>query len=133
MGAQRGVSEKKIAAALRKHAGILILAAKELDMSRQNVWARVDRSKTLQAILKEIDEEHLDIGEGHIISGLRTGDREWTQFYMRCKGKKRGYGNSVHVGLDEAAIEAIVQSLGGNTDKLRAALLRLGVDPDQGS
>jgi hypothetical protein len=130
MTAPRGTPEKKIVAALRKHAGIIILAANDLGVSRQAVWERVQKSPKLKALLVQIEEEHLDIGEGHVVSGLRTGDKFYVDMYLKQKGKRRGYGNRVENSIDETQFEALVSALGGSPDRLRAALLRLGIDPE---
>ncbi len=127
----KGVTEKQVIAALRKWGGIKALAANEVGIARQTMQERVERSAKLQAVIKEVEEETLDLGEGHIIKGVRAGDPDHVWPYMRSKGRKRGYGNTVQTSLDESQLEAIVIALGGSPDALRSALLRLGVDPDQ--
>jgi hypothetical protein len=126
-----GVTEKQLIAALRKWGGIKALAAQECGITRQTVQIRVDKSPNLQAAIKEIEEETLDIGEGHIVKGVRDGDSDYVWGYMRAKGKKRGYGNKVENSFDEQQLEAIVSALGGDPAKFAAALRSLGVDPDQ--
>lgn len=121
------ITENMLMAALRKWGGIQALAAKELKTTRQNVHQRIKGSPALQTLLAEIEDENLDIGEGHILKGLRAGDKEMVRYYMDRKGRKRGYGNSVSVGTDEATLEAVVATLGGDPAALRAALARLGV------
>lgn len=125
------VSEKALAAALRNHDGIKSFAASEVGITRQAMQARVDNSPKLQALLRDLDEEILDLGEGHVLKGVRTGDKDYVRMVMTQKGRKRGYGNKVETSLDEAQLEAIVTALGGDAEALRSALLRLGVDPDQ--
>jgi hypothetical protein len=121
------LSESVVIGALRKCAGITSLAAKELGSSRQNIHAWIKRSEAVRAAIAEIEEENLDIGEGHLLKKLRTGEWDAVRYYLDRKGRKRGYGNSVSVGVDDAQAEAFVASLGGNIDAYRAALARLGV------
>lgn len=128
---KKGVTEKQIIAALWKWGGIKALAAKECGITRQTMQERVDGNPKFQAVIKQIEDETLDIGEGHIVKGVRDGDKDWTKYYMTAKGRKRGYGNKVETSVDEAQLEAIVSALGGDVEALRSALLRLGVDPDQ--
>lgn len=127
MGNQSGIPEAKIIGALRKWGGIKALAAKELKTTRQNINGRVNRSPKIQEALSEIEEENLDIGEGHLIKALRNGDKDTVRYYLDRKGKKRGYGNRVDVGVDDATAEAIVAGLGGSVEAFRAALRQLGV------
>ena len=128
---QKGVTEKQLIAALRKWGGIKALAANEVGITRQTMQERVEKSPKLQAVIKEIEEETLDLGEGHVVKGVREGDKDYVRMYLTQKGRKRGYGNKVETSLDEAQLEAIVTALGGDPEALRSALLRLGVDPDQ--
>lgn len=129
--AVKGVTEKQLIAALRKWGGIKALAANECGITRQTMQTRVENSKKLQDVIREIEEETLDLGEGHITKGVREGDKDYVKYYMDRKGRKRGFGNSVQTSLDEAQLEAIVASLGGDPAKFAAALRALGADPDQ--
>jgi hypothetical protein len=122
-----GISEAKIIAALRKWAGMKALAAKELGISRQAVHARVKHSAAIQAALIDIEEENLDIGEGHLLKALRQGEKDAVRYYLDRKGRKRGYGNSVSASIEDAQVEAFIKSLDGSVQSYRAALLQLGV------
>lgn len=130
-GSNKGVTEKQLIAALRKWGGIKALAANECGITRQTVQERVEKSPKLQSVIKAVEEETLDIGEGHIVKGVREGDADYVWGYMRSKGRKRGYGTTVQNSFDEAQLEAFVVALGGSAEAFRTALLRLGVDPDQ--
>lgn len=131
VGVTKNITEKTLAAALRKWGGVQTLAAKEIGTSRQNVYQRIKLSKKLQDVMREVEDDTLDLGEGHIIKGVRDGDKDYVKYYMDRKGKRRGYGPKVENSLDEAQLEGIVIALGGDPAKLRAALRQLGVDPDQ--
>lgn len=125
--AKAGISEAKLIGALRKWGGMSALAAKELGITRQAVHQRVKNSATIRAAVAEMEEETLDIGEGHLIKLVRNGDKDAVKYYLDRRGKKRGYGSSVSVGLDEAQTEAIIASLGGSVEAYRTALRQLGV------
>ncbi len=129
-GGPKGVTEQQLIAALRKWGGIKALAANECGVTRQTMHDRVERSPKLQAMIKEIEEETLDLGEGHIVKGVREGDKDYVRMYMTQKGRKRGYGNKVENSLDRTQLEAIATALGGDPAVLRRALIDLGEDPD---
>lgn len=131
MAARVGVSENKIIGALRKWGGIKSFAAKEVGMTRQCMHVRIEKSPKIKAALLEIEEETVDLGEGHVLKYLRDGDKDMVKYYLDRKGKRRGYGSNVQLGINEAQIEAIIRSLGGDPGSLRSALVALGVDPDQ--
>lgn len=128
---QKGVTEKQLIAALRKWGGIKALAANECGITRQTMQDRVHHSKKLQDVIREVEEETLDVGEGHVVKGVREGDKDYVRMYLTQKGRKRGYGTKVENSFDEQQLEAIVASLGGDPVKFAAALRALGVDPDQ--
>lgn len=125
------ITEEMLEHALRKNAGIALLAANELGTSRQNVGQRIAKSPRLQNAIKEAREELLDTGEGHIAKAVLSGDKPTIRWLMERLGASRGYANRTQVGFDENQIEAIVASLGGDPAKLRDALNRLGVNPDE--
>jgi hypothetical protein len=116
----RKVSDAALQRALRAADGILANAAKELGVSRQLVWARVHRSSDLQEVIREIEDGLKDVAEGHIAAGVRRGDYRWVTYYMERKGADRGYGKDVG-RMTDGDLEAIVASLGGDLDKLKAA------------
>ncbi len=125
--ARREVSEQRLADALRKAAGIKSDAARLVGLTRQAVQDRVERSAVLRQAIKDGEEELLDCAEGKLKTAVRRGDKDMVRFQLQQKGKKRGYGNNVTVGLDDAQAEAIVAGLGGSAETFRAALVRLGV------
>ena len=125
------IPEKAIIEALMNNGGVVVLAARELGTTRQNLAQRIAASSVLQEMLQAIEGEHTDVAEGHMLNALRQGDMRVVLWYLERKGKKRGYGNSVQAGFDEAQLEAIVASFGGNLDLMRNALLQLGIDPEQ--
>lgn len=126
---QKQVSEKRLIAALRAADGIMNHAAEVLGISRQAIKQRIDRSKKLQGIMVQIDEDILDLGEGNIIKALRSGDGQMTRWAMERKGRKRGWGTRVENSFDNAQVEGLLAALGGKPEAYRAALVRLGVDP----
>lgn len=121
------VSDEKLADALRKHGGIKLRAAKAVGLARSTVQERVDTSPMLQAAIREAEESLLDISEGHLVRMVKRGDKDMVKFQLTQRGRKRGYGNNVSVGIDDAQAAAIVEGLGGSADAYRAALQRLGV------
>ncbi len=117
------ITEKALIAALRKWGGIQTLAARELGTTRQNVHSRIKNSARLQEVVAEVEEETLDLGEGHIVKGVRKGDKDLVKYYLDRKGKMRGYGprSDVEAKLSEDTLMAIVVAMGGDLDKLKAA------------
>lgn len=87
----KGITVAMLKAALRKHAGVFSLAARELGCDRSNVDERVKKSPDLMAFCRQIDEEIGDACEAVIFNALITGDRQMARWYAPIKMRKRGY------------------------------------------
>lgn len=122
---------RQIAKALREADGIKARAAVALGVTRQAVQDRVERSPALKKLLTQLPEELLDVAEGYIAVGVRAGDKDYVRYYLDRKGRTRGYGNKVETSFDDAQIQALVASLGGDPSAFRTALIRLGAPPEE--
>jgi hypothetical protein len=122
LAAPKHVSNAQLIAALRKNAAIISSTAKSLGLSRQNVNQRIRSSRLLQSEVRDIQDSLLDTAEGHVVRQICGGDPQTTKWYLERKGADRGYSLSrpPAVGLQIHEIEAIVRSLGGDLEKLRA-------------
>jgi hypothetical protein len=130
MATPKGVTDKMVIAAIKKHAAIRSLVAIECGFSQANLSVRLKNSAKLQDAIREVEERQLDLGEGLIIEAMRNKDMATTRWFMERKGKKRGYGNQIQASFVDAQLEAFVAALGGDPAKFRAALAQLGVDPE---
>lgn len=70
----KNITEKAIRAALRKHAAIPALVARELGCDRSNITKRISRSPSLQALVAEIEAEVDDMTDGVILDTLGRRD-----------------------------------------------------------
>lgn len=71
---RKNISEAQVRAALRKHAAIPALAARELGCDRTNIVHRIKKSPALQALVAEIEAEVDDMTDGVIIDTLGRRD-----------------------------------------------------------
>ncbi len=85
------VTNEQIAKALTKSRGIIVYAAQMLNVSRQTVYSRMSRSLELKALANEIVERNLDFTERQLFSAIHKGNVTAMIFYLKCKGKHRGY------------------------------------------
>jgi hypothetical protein len=81
----------------------------------------------------EVEDELLDVAEGHIARLVREGDRATVMWFLARKGRSRGYGATPPRPPEptEQQLEAIVAALGGSIPELRRALILLGVSPSE--
>lgn len=110
-----------VEAALRRHDGIPVLAAKALKTSPQNIRQRINATPRLQAAVAEIDVNTLDVARGVITEALHDSDRTTARWYLERKGKELGFGNSSTTSLAENDLAALAAAFGGDVERLRAA------------
>lgn len=110
-GGRKGITEKQVAEALRKTAGLISYAADAIGISRQAVHDRINHSPHLQALLKEIRESVKDIAEGNILKSIKGGDTKDSRWYLEQTGEDRGYGNKTKISFGEEAIQQMVAGL----------------------
>lgn len=104
---------------LRKSRGIIKTACKNAGVSRPTCLKWRDNDPEFKAEFDEISEEQIDEVESTLLANILKGDTTAAIFYLKTKGRNRGYGN---MEVSEAAgIE--------NTPKAKAdpvAMRRLG-------
>ncbi len=106
------VTEAEIEEAMRASKGIITAAGawlaknKRKRISQQGLSARIAKSERLQQVRLEIDEATLDFVESKLFELLNKGDKTAIIFYLKCKGKNRGYvERSEIVGKDGAPVQ----------------------------
>jgi len=82
---------KQVEEALRASGGIFSIAAVQLRCAPNTVKNYVKRHPTLQRAVDSTVEENLDIAEAQLLKQIRKGNLGAICFYLKCKGKNRGY------------------------------------------
>jgi len=77
--------------ALRETGGLMSLAAQRLGVDYKTVWRRVHGSPKLQKVILDVTEKKLDVAEAALMKGITAGQGWAVCFYLKCKGKARGY------------------------------------------
>lgn len=111
-GERRGKpTDKDLADALAACKGILVAAvgwlAKERGKSitRQTLAKRIEASERLRAVVAEVEDQTLDWAESRLLELISRGDKTAILFYLKCKGKARGYTERQEVtGSDGAPL-----------------------------
>lgn len=112
------LSDAQIAAGLRKCGGLLHPAAAALGVARRTLQRRLANSPALREVQAEVIETALDMAEASLIRAVEKGEAWAVCFYLKCKGKGRGYterqevtgasGGPVQVSVPEAELDKII-------------------------
>jgi hypothetical protein len=83
-------------AALRKSSGLVSLAAEILEKAYGSctpgtVRNYIKRHPSLQAMIAETVERNLDLAENRLVKAIGAGNMTGVIFYLKTKGKARGY------------------------------------------
>lgn len=104
-------SPAQIIEALAMSAGIVAAAARILKCGRSTIHRYVEKYPEITAALKEIEEDRIDIAEIGLVNFLEDKEHptlrlKAIEFYLRTKGKARGYNMATEVvGKNGGAIE----------------------------
>lgn len=90
-------NKEKLLENLEKCLGIVTKACKMSNISRVTFydWCRYDPE--FKAKVDEIDNVTLDFVESRLLDKVDEGDTRAIAFYMKYKGRKRGYVDSLNV------------------------------------
>jgi hypothetical protein len=86
--------------ALEKHLGIVTSACKEVSISRDRFYTYYNTDEEFRKKVDLINDYTLDFAETQLLKKIKDGSERSILFYMRYKGKKRGYTDSVDITTD---------------------------------
>lgn len=84
-------SKGKFLEALAAAAGIVLTACESANVSRSTYYRWYKEDAAFAERVDEISEEQLDFVEGKLLKSIKAGDTTAIIFYLKTKGKKRGY------------------------------------------
>jgi len=96
--------------ALEKHLGIVTSACKEVSISRDRFYTYYNTDEEFRKKVDLINDYTLDFAETQLLKKIKDGSERSILFYMRYKGKRRGYTDSVDItsnGKDITEIKLI--------------------------
>jgi hypothetical protein len=85
------ILKKAMLEALEKSLGVITSACKQVGIARSTHYEWYSKDKDYKKSVKEIENVALDFAESHLHKQIAKGNPLSTMFYLKCKGKKRGY------------------------------------------
>lgn len=87
--------------ALEKSLGIVSTACKMVDISRQTHYAWLKADEDYKKAVDSIQDGVLDFAESHLYKLVKEGNPAATIFFLKTKGKKRGYIERQEIEVQE--------------------------------
>jgi hypothetical protein len=93
--------------ALEKTLGIVTPACKEVGISRNQFYVYYNTDPDFKKSVDDIQEITLDFAENQLIQKIKEGSERSILFYMKYRGRKRGYTESMDITSDGKSITDI--------------------------
>ena len=91
MSDKTDIKKKQILEALEKSLGIVTTACKQVGINRDTYYEWLKKDKEFKKKVKDLENVALDFAESQLHKQIAKGNPLSTMFYLKCKGKKRGY------------------------------------------
>jgi hypothetical protein len=88
-------------AALEKSLGVVSTACKAVDISRQTHYRWMREDDEYKTAVEELSEVAVDFAESHLHKLIRDGNPAATIFFLKTKGKSRGYVERQEIAVAE--------------------------------
>ena len=97
MARKKQITNKQLIKALYKCGGLYSHAARQLGISRQAIYNRIHNDPQIGEVYEDACEEMLDLMENELIKLGKKGNLKAIVFYLKTKGKKRGYTEKAEI------------------------------------
>ena len=91
MDKNRHIKKETILQALEKSLGVVTVACKQAGIPRSTYYKWLKEDTEFAKNVRDIENIALDFAESQLHSQMRDGNTSATIFYLKTKGKKRGY------------------------------------------
>jgi len=111
MNKQNVTLKKAMIAALEQSLGIVTTACKSVGIERNTHYRWIAEDEEYKAAVDSIQDITLDFAESQLHKQIKDGEVTSTIFYLKTKGKKRGYvervEQDVSINLPKVTIEIV--------------------------
>lgn len=94
------IRKKAMLEALEASLGVVTAAAKKVGIDRTTHYKWMENDPAYKEAVEGINDVALDFAESMLHEAIKQGKEVSTIFYLKTKGKKRGYIEKSEIGLD---------------------------------
>jgi len=106
MNKNRQIKKERLIKALEKSLGVVTLACKNLEIPRSTFYKWLNEDAEFKKEVVDIENVALDFAESQLHQQIADNSAAATIFYLKTKGKKRGYVERTEItGAEGKAIE----------------------------
>lgn len=91
MDKNRHIKKEKVIEALEQALGVVTFACKQVGIARSTFYKWCKEDEQFASKVREIEGVALDFAESQLFSQIKDGNTSATIFYLKTKGRKRGY------------------------------------------
>lgn len=96
-----GHTKKALVEALEKSLGVVSTACKAAGISRDTHYRWLKEDPEYKAQVEELSEVAIDFAESHLHKLIKDGNPAATIFFLKTKGKSRGYVERQEIAVAE--------------------------------
>jgi len=94
---QPEIWKEKLLEALEQSLGIVTPACKAVGISRDRFYEYCKTDSEFKRKVDDINEVTVDFVENQLLKAIKDGDAKAIMFFMKYKGRKRGYTNTLDI------------------------------------
>lgn len=91
MNKRRHIKKSKMLTALEQSLGVVTTACKKADIPRSTFYKWYNEDESFREDVNELANITIDFAESQLLSQIKGGNTTATIFYLKTKGKGRGY------------------------------------------
>jgi ACT domain-containing protein len=104
-----GQTKKAIIEALEKSLGVVTTACKQVGIARSTFYEYLKNDKDFENKVSDIQNIALDFAESQLHKQIQSGNTSATIFYLKTKGKNRGYVERQEIQHDGAVKSTLIE------------------------
>lgn len=98
---RRDANKKNLIECMEKSLGIVSTACKMANITRNTFYKYMADDPVFKATIDEVSEVTLDFAETSLLKRIKEGSDAAIIFYMKTKGKKRGYVERSEISIEK--------------------------------
>jgi len=109
MATKTNILKKNLLAALEASLGIVTNACRKVGCNRSTYYDYYAKDVKFKASVDDLQNVALDFAESQLHKNIQKGDTTATIFFLKTKGKKRGYIERQEIHHDASIVSKLIE------------------------